>query len=160
MFANDAERFFRLMFRRPPSASEIARSGARMLDLIGRFRDGPPPDPADAIIVDDDIQAYLDAYRRSGFHGGVNLYRNIGRNYEIMRRVDPVIMQPSLWIGAELDAFLPPSGADGMEEIVPNLEKAILKNCGHWVMLEQPQALNRILLEWLARNFPSNSPKN
>lgn len=159
LFATDVERFFRLMFRRPPNATEIARIGVRMLDLPGRFRDGPPPDPAATIIGDDDLKVYVDAYRRSGFHGGVNLYRNIDRNYEIMRTIDPVIAKPALWIGAELDAFLPPSGADGMEEIVPDLEKAIVNNCGHWVMWEQPQALNRILLDWLGRKFPSNPSK-
>lgn len=157
LFASDVERFFRLMFRRPATAAEIEKFGARLLDLPGRFRDGPPPDSATTIISDDDLQVYVDAYRRSGFHGGVNLYRNIDRNYEIMRRVDPVIAQPSLWIGAELDAFLPPSGADGMERIVPDLEKAIVNNCGHWMMWEQPEALNALLLDWLSRKFPTNA---
>ncbi len=159
LFASDIERFFRLMFRRPPAFEEIKRIGPRMLDLPGRFRDGPPPDRAAAIISDSDLQVYIDAYRRSGFHGGVNLYRNIDRNYEIMRDIDPVIACPSLWVGAELDAFLPPSGADGMEDIVPDLEKAIVRNCGHWVMWEQPDGLNEILLDWLARKFPSNPSK-
>ena len=159
LFASDVERFFRLMFRRPPTAAEIARIGARMLDLPGRFRDGPPPDPAATILDDADLQIYVDAYLRAGFHGGVNLYRNIDRNYEIMRAADPVILHPSLWVGAELDVFLPPSGADGMETIVPNLEKAVVANCGHWVMWEQPDALNPILLDWLARNFPPNPSK-
>jgi microsomal epoxide hydrolase/non-specific protein-tyrosine kinase len=159
LFETDIEGFFRLMFRRPPTLEEIAKIGPRMLDLPGRFRDGPPPDPASTIIGDDDLQVYVDAYRRSGFHGGVNLYRNIDRNYEIMRDADPVIRLPSLWIGAELDAFLPPSGADGMEAIVPDLEKAIVKDCGHWVMWEQPQALNAILLDWLTRKFPANPPQ-
>lgn len=159
LFASDVERFFRLMFRRPATKAEIARIGARMLDLPGRFRDGPPPDKAATIICDDDLRVYIDAYRRSGFHGGINLYRNIDRNYEIMRSVDSVIVQPSLWIGAELDAFLPLSGADGMEEIVPDLEKAVVDNCGHWMMWERPDALNEIMLGWLARKFPSNPPK-
>ncbi len=157
LFAKDVERFFRLMFRRPPSADQIEKIGARMLDLPGRFRDGPAPDPASTIIGDGDLQVYIDAYRRSGFHGGINLYRNIDRNYEITRTLDPVIAKPALWVGAELDVFLPPAGADGMEKIVPNLEKAIVKDCGHWVMWEKPRALNEILLGWLAANFPSNS---
>jgi microsomal epoxide hydrolase/non-specific protein-tyrosine kinase len=157
LFASDLERFFRLMFRRPPTRAEIERLGARLLDLSGRFRDGPPPDPAATIISDEDLKVYVDAYRRSGFHGGVNLYRNVDRNYEIMREVDPLIDKPALFVGAALDAFLPPSGADGMEKIVPNLEKAIIDNCGHWVMWEQPDALNEILLRWLSAQFPLNA---
>ncbi len=159
LFAGDIERFFRLMFRRPPTPAEMAKVGARLLDLSGRFRDGPAPDPAATIISDQDLTVYVEAYRRSGFHGGINLYRNIDRNYEIMRAVDPVIRKPSLWIGAELDVFLPPSGADDMELLVPDLEKAIVKDCGHWVMWEQPRALNDILLAWLARKFPSKQAK-
>jgi microsomal epoxide hydrolase/non-specific protein-tyrosine kinase len=159
LFASDIERFFRLMFRRPPTASELARIGARMLDLPGRFRDGPPPDKSATIIGDADLQVYIDAYRRSGFQGGINLYRNIDRNYEIMRGVDPVIRHPALWVGAELDAFLPPAGAEGMEQIVPALEKAIIDDCGHWVMWEQPEILNRLMLDWLQRKFPANAQK-
>lgn len=159
LFAADVERFFRLMFRRPPTPAEMEKIGVRMLDLPGRFRDGPPPDKASTIIGDADLQVYVEAYRRAGFHGGVNLYRNIDRNHELMKNVDPVIEKPSLWIGAALDVFLPPSGADGMEEIVPDLEKSIIMNCGHWVMWEQPEALNRLLLGWLSRKFPSNPPR-
>ncbi|MDZ7628364.1 MAG: alpha/beta hydrolase [Parvularculaceae bacterium] len=159
LFETDAERFFRLMFRRPPSPAEIEKIGVRMLDLPGRFRDGPAPDPASVIVGADDLQVYVDAYGRSGFHGGINLYRNIDRNYDIMRAVDQVIDKPALWVGAALDVFLPPSGADGMEELVPDLEKAIIDDCGHWVMWEQPAKLNQILLDWLGRKFPSKRPK-
>jgi len=159
LFASDIERFFRLMFRRPPSLSEISMLGVRMLDLLGRFRDGPPPDPASSIIGDGDLAVYIEAYRRSGFHGGINLYRNIDCNYDIMRSIDPEISKPALWVGAELDAFLPPSGAEGMELFIPDLEKAIVKDCGHWVMWEQPNALNDILLSWLESKFPPKSAK-
>lgn len=158
LFEGDVERFFRLMFRRPPTRAAIEKIGARLLDLPGRFRDGPPPDPATTIISDDDLKVYVDAYRRSGFHGGVNLYRNVDRNYEIMRSIDPVIDKPALWIGAALDAFLPPAGAEGMEKIVPNVEKAIIDDCGHWVMWERPEALNDLLIRWLHAQFPSNAP--
>jgi len=41
LFASDVERFFRLMFRRPPTLAEIEKLGPRLLDLPGRFRDGP-----------------------------------------------------------------------------------------------------------------------
>ncbi len=159
LFATDVERFFRLMFRRPPAADDLAKLGARIFDLPGRFRNGPPPDPAGVILSDADIAAYVDAYRRSGFWGGVNLYRNIDRNYEIMKSVDPVIRKPALMISAERDVFLPPAAADGMETIVPDLEKALIADCGHWVMWERPRELNAILIRWLDRRFKSHSSK-
>lgn len=151
LFASDIDRFFRLMFRRPARAENAAQLGMRIYDLPGRFRDGPPPDPAALIVGEEDLAVYADAYRRSGFTGGVNLYRNVDRNWEIMRDVDPVIRAPSLWIGGALDPFLPPAGADGMEAFVPDLEKAVIEGCGHWVTWEKPDAFNRLLIAWLRR---------
>jgi microsomal epoxide hydrolase/non-specific protein-tyrosine kinase len=153
LFATDVERFFQLMFRRPPTAHDIKTLGSRIFDLSGRFRDGPAPNPADVIIPPDDLQVFIDAYSRSGFHGGVNLYRNIDANYEIMKTIDPLISAPCLWIGAENDAFLPPAGAEGMEALIPDLEKHIIADCGHWVMWEKPQDLSLLMIDWLKRRF-------
>ncbi|MFN0024371.1 MAG: alpha/beta fold hydrolase [Parvularculaceae bacterium] len=155
LFASDVERFFRIMFRGPPSVPDMEKLGRRIFDLPGRFRDGPAPDASTTIVSDADLAVYIDAYHRSGFHGGVNLYRNIDQNFAIMRGVDPVIRAPALWIGAEDDVFLPPAGADGMEKIVPDLQTAIIRDCGHWVMWERPRQLNEILLRWLTARFPT-----
>ncbi|MFZ5617706.1 MAG: alpha/beta fold hydrolase [Pseudomonadota bacterium] len=159
LFATNIDRFFRLMFRRPPAMAEVEKPGVRIFDLPGRFRDGPAPDPADAILDEKDLAVYVDAYRRSGFTGGINLYRNIDRNWEIMREFDPVIRKPALMISAERDPFLPPSSADGMEALIPDLEKALIKNCGHWVMWEKPTELNKLMIGWLNRRFKSHSSK-
>ena len=40
-----------------------------------------------------------------------------------------------------------------MEEWVPNLEKQVIEDCGHWTQQQQPQELNRILIDWLQRHF-------
>lgn len=159
LFATDVDRFFKLMFRRPPAAVDVEKLGVRIFDLPGRFRDGPAPDPASVILNDDNLAVYVEAYRHSGFTGGINLYRNVDRNYEIMRGVDPVIRKPALMISAEKDFFLPPAAADGMEAFVPDLEKALIRDCGHWVMWEKPAELNVLMIDWLNRRFKSHSPK-
>lgn len=159
LFETDVERFFRLLFRRPASAADVARLGVRIFDLPGRFRNGPAPDAADLILTERDLAVYVDAYRRSGFTGGINLYRNVDRNWEIMRDVDPVIRKPALMISAEKDFFLPPAAADGVERIVPGVEKALIADCGHWVMWEKPAELNLLMIDWLNRQFKSHSPK-
>ncbi len=147
----DIEKFFRLMFRKPRWASPPDEIDNRVFDIVGRLRDGPPADPNEIALADADIAVFVEAYRRSGFRGGVNLYRNIDRNWEIMKARDPVISHPALWVGAGADIFLPPDGADTMEDIVPNVEKHVIPECGHWVMWEKPQALNDILVDWLLR---------
>ena len=159
LFESDIARFFRLLFRRPASKADMERLGVRIFDLPGRFRDGPPPDATGLIISESDLSVYVDAYRRSGFAGGINLYRNIDRNWEIMRGEDPIIRKPALMISAELDFFLPPESTDGMEAYVPGLEKALIPDCGHWVMWEKPAELNRLIINWLDRHFKSHSPK-
>jgi pimeloyl-ACP methyl ester carboxylesterase len=57
-------------------------------------------------------------------------------------------------IMAEKDAVLPPSAADGMEAYVPDLEKILVRDSGHWTQQEQPQAVNEAILGWMGRRFP------
>lgn len=153
LFATDVERFFKIMFRKPHDFAKSDAIDPRIYDLPGRFKNGPAPVEADVIIDSEDLNVFIKAYEKSGFRGGVNLYRNIDRNWEIMKNADPIINLPSLWIGAMKDFFLPPDGADGMEKLVPNLEKHLIDDCGHWVMWEKPDALNALIIDWLLRKF-------
>jgi len=54
-------------------------------------------------------------------------------------------------ISSEDDIFLPPSLAEGMEHYLPDLEKQIIAECGHWTQAENPEELNRLMLDWLMR---------
>jgi pimeloyl-ACP methyl ester carboxylesterase len=40
-----------------------------------------------------------------------------------------------------------------MEVFVPDLEKHLIKNCGHWTQTEKPDELNRVMIDWLKRRF-------
>lgn len=153
LFESDIERFFRMVFQRPAPRERWADLIPQVYDLPGRFRAGKTPPSDNLVLSEDDIQVYVEAYRRSGFTGGINIYRNIDRNWALMEGRDETVRAPSLWIGAELDLFLPPETAEGMEELVPDLEKHVIAECGHWVMWEQPDALNALLIGWLKRRF-------
>jgi len=153
LFEGQEEKFFTLMFRRPPPRSDWPKLIPRAFDLMARFEHGPAPDPADCFLSDEDLAVYVEGYKTSGFHGGINLYRNVDVNYHLMKDVDPHIDCPALYVGAELDLFLPPEGAEGMEKRVPDLEKHVIPDCGHWVMWEKPAELNAILVDWLTRRF-------
>ncbi|WDI32452.1 alpha/beta hydrolase [Hyphococcus flavus] len=153
LFASDPDRFFRLMFQRPPPRDRWAELVPRIYDLPGRFKNAPPPSDNDVIIPPADIQIYVDAYKKSGFHGGVNLYRNIDRNWEAMEGRDETVRAPALWIGAELDLFLPPESAEKMKDIVPDLESHVIADCGHWMTWEKPAETNALIIDWLKRRF-------
>ncbi|MEL7488852.1 MAG: alpha/beta hydrolase, partial [Pseudomonadota bacterium] len=133
LFTGEEDKFFRIMFQKAPKREILDKMGHRIFDLPGRFQHGPTPEIEGLVMGPADLQVYVDAYKASGFHGGINLYRNIDRDHEILRDVDPVIPAPSLWIGADDDAFLPVEAADGMEQWAPDLEKHTVADCGHWM---------------------------
>ncbi len=153
LFASDLERFFHLMFQKPAQRDRWAALFPSIYDLPGRFKSNRPINRKNLIVSDEVIEVYVNAYRNSGFHGGINLYRNIDQNWMLMKDRDEIVRAPSLWVGANLDIFLPPETADDMELIVPNIEKRIIDDCGHWVMWEKPDELNILLVDWLKTQF-------
>jgi len=57
------------------------------------------------------------------------------------------------WIMAENDHVLPPSAADGMEKIVADLEKYLVRGSGHWTQQEKPDEVSAKLIEWRRKRF-------
>jgi microsomal epoxide hydrolase/non-specific protein-tyrosine kinase len=112
-------------------------------------------EPLGAPILDDDeLDVYVRTFAQTGFRGGVSWYRNFDRNWETAPEVGVAKIEvPSLMICAEWDPALRPEMAAGMPALVPDLEMHTLARCGHWTQQEQPEALNRLLLDWLRRRF-------
>ena len=67
--------------------------------------------------------------------------------------LDSHINVPVLYVGAEDDIVLPPSRAAGMGALIPDLEKHIIADCGHWTQQEKPDELNAIITKWLKSKF-------
>ena len=154
LFSKDIEHFVRMIFQKPAPRERWAELIPQVYDLPGRFKQKIALNPENLLVTEEVLNVYFEAYKRSGFHGGINLYRNINRNWELMEGRDEIVRAPSLWIGAELDIFLPPESAEGMEALVPDLEKKIIEGSGHWVTWEKPDALNSMIIDWLNRkNF-------
>ena len=42
-----------------------------------------------------------------------------------------------------------------MPKLIPDLESHVLAHCGHWLQCEQPEAVNRHLLDFLACHYPA-----
>jgi pimeloyl-ACP methyl ester carboxylesterase len=126
-----------------------------MVDMLEAY--DPAVDPRPVFLSDDEFEAYVETFERTGFTGGINWYRNFTRNWIQSEKIDHHVTQPSLMVMAEKDAVLPPSSADGMEAIVADLEKVLIKDSGHWTQQEKPEEVNRVLLEWLERRFPQRA---
>jgi pimeloyl-ACP methyl ester carboxylesterase len=110
-------------------------------------------DPRAPILSAEEKQVFVDTFTRTGFTGGINWYRNMSRNWQRSAGLDHTVRVPSLMIMAENDHVLPPSAADGMEEIVPDLEKYLVRDSGHWTQQEKPQEVSAKLIEWRRRRF-------
>lgn len=110
-------------------------------------------DPRIAILSDAEKKVYVDTFTRTGFTGGINWYRNFSRNWRRDASLDHTIRVPCLMVMAELDQVLPPSAANGMEALIPDLEKYLIEDCGHWTQHEKPDILNAAMIDWLKRRF-------
>ena len=110
-------------------------------------------DPREKILSAEEMQVFVDAFTKSGFTGGINWYRNMTRNWERSAHIDHTVRVPSLMIMAEHDEVLPPSACDGMENIVPDLEKHLVRDSGHWTQQEKPDEVSATIIEWRRRCF-------
>jgi pimeloyl-ACP methyl ester carboxylesterase len=113
----------------------------------------PAKDTRKRLLSEEEVKVFVDAFRASGFTGGLNWYRNISRNWERSAGQERVVRVPSLMIMAENDPVQPPSAADGMESLVPDLEKHLVRDCGHWTQEEKPDEVSGKLIEWRRRRF-------
>ena len=110
-------------------------------------------DPRTPILSAEEKQVFIDTFKQSGFTGGINWYRNMTRNWERSADLDHTVRVPALMIMAENDAVLPPSAADGMEKFVPDLEKYLVRDSGHWTQQEKPEEVSGKIIEWRRRRF-------
>ena len=143
----------------PPSGgvgAEAAAEGESVFPLIKILQAyDPAVDPRETFLTDGEMAFFVETFQRTGFTGGINWYRNFTRNWRAAEGMDQQVKVPSLMVMAEKDAVLPPSAADGMETYVPDLEKALIKGSGHWTQQEKPDEVNRVILDWLGRRFPT-----
>lgn len=93
-------------------------------------------------------------FLRTGFRGGLNWYRNIDRNWELLAPwVGAVIRQRALFIAGTEDLVITgPTGKAplaAMSTTVPNLERTLLiQGAGHYIQQERPQQVNEALLKF------------
>jgi pimeloyl-ACP methyl ester carboxylesterase len=72
----------------------------------------------------------------------------------ILGRIDsrpslPAIRVPTLVLCGDCDALTPPAQAEEIAAGIPDARLALIAECGHLSTLEQPEAVNRVMIEWL-----------
>ena len=134
-----------------PAASLFVEDGTGFLGET--HADRPLPD----WLSEADLAYFTEAYKKSGFRGGLNWYRNIDRNWELTAPWQGAqILQPSLFIAGSKDSVI--TGLIGakriadMERVLPNLtRKLIIDGAGHWVQQERPDEVNAALIAFLKK---------
>jgi epoxide hydrolase A/B len=110
--------------------------------------------PGRSLLAPDELDVYVRTFERTGFTGGINWYRNMDRNWETTAHLAGARIEvPSLMVTAEHDPVLRPELADGMRDLVPDLEVRMIAGCGHWTQQEKPAELNAIMIDWLTHRF-------
>jgi pimeloyl-ACP methyl ester carboxylesterase len=132
-----------------PEASLFVPDGQGFLGDVSAIT--PLPD----WLSEAELSHFSEIYRKTGFRGGLNWYRNIDRNWELTAPwQSALIAQPSLFIAGSNDAVV--TGLMGgkrvadMERTLPNLrQKLIIDGAGHWIQQERPAEVNAALIAFL-----------
>lgn len=132
--------------------------GVGMVPRQGGFLGGMAnPESLPPWLTEADVDFYTAEFAHTGFRGGLNWYRNIDRNWELLAPfAGAPVTVPALYIAGDLDLVLAFRGMDqliaGLSKFVPNLQETIiLPGCGHWTQQERPAEVNAAMIEFLRR---------
>jgi len=138
------------------------RTGGDGTGLAGMVRRGGgfleqtvDPESLPVWLTDADVGFYAGEYARTGFRGGLNWYRNIDRNWELLAPyAGGLVNVPALYVAGDRDLVV---RFPGMDQLIPNLSKVVpqlrrtvmLPGCGHWTQQERAAEVNAAMLEFL-----------
>jgi pimeloyl-ACP methyl ester carboxylesterase len=113
------------------------------------------PELGEPLMPPDELNVFIGTFKQTGFTGGINWYRNFDRNWELSAdqtsaRIEGI---PCLMVTATWDPVLAPALAQGMPDLIDDLEVHEIDRCGHWTQQEHPDELNRVLIDWLGRRI-------
>jgi pimeloyl-ACP methyl ester carboxylesterase len=106
-------------------------------------------------LTERDIDLYAGEFERTGFRGGLNWYRNIDANWELLAPyAGAQVTVPGLYVAGDRDLVVSFKGMDqllaNLGKFVPNLRKTMmLSGCGHWTQQERPEEVNSAIISFL-----------
>jgi pimeloyl-ACP methyl ester carboxylesterase len=102
-----------------------------------------------------DLDVVVDAFRMTGFRGGLNHYRNLDRNWELQKALAGLkVKVPALFMTGERDTGLAIPGMrqiiEAMPGLVPDLRKTqFVPGAGHWLPQERPEIVSEAIIEFI-----------
>jgi len=138
------------------SGDSPARESLGMVPRTGGFLDATlDPEKLPSWLTDADIDFYTAEFSRTGFRGGLNWYRNIDRNWELLApHAGAVVTVPALYVVGDRDLVYK---FRGMDQLIPNLKRfvpdlrrtLVLPGCGHWTQQERAPEVNAAMVDFL-----------
>jgi pimeloyl-ACP methyl ester carboxylesterase len=126
----------------------------------GFLRGAGAPAVLPAWLSEADIDFYGSEFKRSGFRGPLNYYRNVDRNWELMAAfAGAPVTVPALYVAGDRDMVVAFPGTDqllaNLKHFVPALRNIqMLPGCGHWTQQERPSEVNAAIIDFL-RGLPN-----
>jgi len=106
-------------------------------------------------LTEADVDFYAAEFSRTGFRGGLNYYRNIDRNWELLAPfAGAKVGIPALYVAGDRDLVMSFAGMDqliaNLSNFVPQLRRTvILPGCGHWTQQERAAEVNAAMIGFL-----------
>lgn len=156
MFEADIDKTFRFYMRKSdvtPQEFDARPEGKRNFAFQTALQQFDVSRITNPLLREAELAVFVETFRRTGFRGGINWYRNFTRNWRDSDTIPDLVAQPSLMIMAENDIVLPPSASDGMEKYVPDLDRILIRACGHWTQQERPLETSEAIANWVIKRF-------
>ncbi|MGH1469760.1 MAG: alpha/beta fold hydrolase [Cellvibrionaceae bacterium] len=138
-------------FRFAPQVTEKNASAGGWIPRLGEPKELPD------WFSQEDLDFYVNEFTESGFVGGINYYRNIDGNWNLMKPyANNPIKIPVLFMAGDKDNVIGRATRekllDAMKPFVPNIDDVILlPNIGHWIQQETPKAVNDRVIAFLQK---------
>jgi len=106
-------------------------------------------------LSEQDLNHFTKQFTNTGFTGGLNWYRNIDRNWELLAPFATAkITVPGLYIYGDRDVVVRLPGmdqaiADLSNRVVDLRGKLCITDCGHWTQQERPAEVSAALVKFL-----------
>ena len=141
----------------PPKVTDPKMSAGGWIDRLGA------PKALPTWLSQADLDYYVGEFKRAGFRGGINYYRNFDRNWRITPELAGAkIKQPVIFMAGEKDIVIAGAAADAltgtMKRVCDDFRGVVLlPGAGHWVQQERAPEINRTLVDFVTSVSPHKS---
>jgi pimeloyl-ACP methyl ester carboxylesterase len=106
-------------------------------------------------LPDSELRVYAEEFGRTGFQGGLNGYRGSPSDVDLQIFAGRTIDVPATFMGGKRDwgVYQNPGALDRLEKNLTTAYRGthLVDGAGHWVQQEQPEALVKLLLDFVTR---------